>query len=261
MENFVINMTIKGSSVARVYIGNSQNQGMRPYQEDSFGFTELSDAAVAGMGFMAIVADGMGGLNDSKQISSYAVDFMKENFGRYDGTMSVSVWLEEVLQAMNTSASDMDTGGGSTFAAVLCRRDGVYWCNVGDSRIYLVRNGRFCQITEDEDYFTNLLDEVLKNEMYYEDAEDNVQKSALTQYIGSGRWLAAEVSQRALVPESGDVILICSDGVYNALADEEIADILQKKLPQAAAYEIESAVLDKGYANQDNFTSVVLKFE
>ncbi len=77
-------MTIYGSGIRRVLIGNAQNMGARPYQEDSFGFTELSDSAADGKGFMAIVADGMGGLTDSGQISSYAVDFLIERFKGYD---------------------------------------------------------------------------------------------------------------------------------------------------------------------------------
>ncbi len=92
MTEFGINMTIYGSGIRRVLIGNAQNMGARPYQEDSFGFTELSDSAADGKGFMAIVADGMGGLTDSGQISSYAVDFLIERFKGYDSSFSAELF-------------------------------------------------------------------------------------------------------------------------------------------------------------------------
>lgn len=253
-------MTIYGSEIKRVLIGNAQNMGARPYQEDSFGFTELSDSAADGKGFMAIVADGMGGLTDSGQISSYAVDFLIGRFGQYDGSFSAGMWLDETVRSLNYSASAMQTGGGSTLAAVLCCRKGIYWCCVGDSRIYLLRRGRLYMLSEDGDYFTELLDGVLREAISYAEAEEDDRKTALTSYIGSGKEIVPEVSKKPLIPETGDTLLICSDGVYNALDERELTEIL-KETPGLAAAGVERAVLEKAFTNQDNFTAVILKYE
>ncbi|MCM1309235.1 MAG: protein phosphatase 2C domain-containing protein [Butyrivibrio sp.] len=253
-------MTIYGSEIKRVLIGNAQNQGARPYQEDSFGFTELSDSAAAARGFMAIVADGMGGLTDSGQISSHAVNFLIERFKEYDGFDPADIWLDEMARSLNVSASEMRTGGGSTLAAVLCAKDGIYWCNVGDSRIYLLRRGGLYRITEDGDYLTDLLGEVLNGEFSFEEASEDDRKTALTQYIGSGKEIEPEVNRKPLLPDPEDTLLICSDGVYNALGEDELAKILEGE-PEAAAAAIEREVLGKGFTNQDNFTAVILKFE
>lgn len=253
-------MTIYGSEIRRVLIGNSQNRGARPYQEDSFGFTDLSEAVTDRKGFMAIVADGMGGLKDSKQISSYAVNFLIERFEKYDGSVPEDIWLGDTAQSLNSYASAMETGGGSTLAAVLCGKKGIYWCNVGDSRIYLLRKGMLYWVSEDGDYFTELLDEVLRNELSFADADEEERKTALTQYIGSGKKIRPEVSKRPLVPEPGDTLLICSDGVYNALNDGELTKIL-KGDPGFAADAVERRILEKGFTNQDNFTAVILKYE
>lgn len=260
MAEFGINMTIDGSGIERVLIGNSQNIGARPYQEDSFGFTELGDSAAAQKGFMAIVADGMGGLTDSGQVSSYAVNYLIDRFGRYDGSSPADVWLEETVRSLNYSASAMGSGGGSTLAAVLCGRGGIYWCCVGDSRIYLMRRDMLYMLSEDGDYFTELLDKVLSDKLSYAEADEDVRKTALTQYIGSGKEIKLDINRKPLVPEAGDTLLICSDGVYNALDESELTEIL-KELPGSAAAGIETAVLDKGYTNQDNFTAVILKYE
>lgn len=260
MTEFGINMTIYGSEAKRVLIGNAQNMGARPYQEDSFGFTELSDSAADGKGFMAIVADGMGGLTDSGQVSSYAVDFLIERFKGYDSSFSADMWLDETVRSLNYSASAMKTGGGSTLAAVLCSKKGIYWCCVGDSRIYLLRRGMLYMLSEDGDYFTELLDGVLREEISYAEAEEDDRKTALTSYIGSGKEIELEINKRPLLPEAGDTLLICSDGVYNALEERELAEIL-KEAPGRAAAGIERSVLEMGFSNQDNFTAVILKYE
>lgn len=253
-------MTIYGSEIRRVLIGNAQNRGARPYQEDSFGFTELSDAAAAKKGFMAIVADGMGGLTDSDKISSYAVDFLIGQFGKYDGSIPADMWLRGLTRSLNSAAAAMGTGGGSTLAAVLCGKEGIYWCVVGDSRIYLLRSGRLYQLSEDQDYYTELLNGVLREEIHFEDAEDDERKTALTQYIGSSSEIEPEVSRLPLIPEPGDTLLICSDGVYNALGEGELTKMLDGGAGFSAAA-IESAIVEKGFTNQDNFTAVILKFE
>lgn len=253
-------MTIDGSEIRRVLIGNAQNRGARPYQEDSFGFTDLSEAVADQKGFMAIVADGMGGLTDSGQISSYAVNFLIERFEQYDGFVPADLWLGETAQSLNASASAMNTGGGSTLALALCGKKGIYWCNVGDSRIYLLRKGMLYGVSEDGDYFTELLDKALRAEISFADAWEDERKTALTQYIGSGKEIRPEVSQSPLLPEPGDTLLICSDGVYNALDDGELTEIL-KEDPGFAADAVERRILEKGFTNQDNFTAVILKYE
>lgn len=68
-----------------------------------------------------------------------------------------------------------------------------------------------------------------------------------------------DVNIRPLVPRSGDKLLICSDGVYNALSDEEMSLALYKPAQQAADA-LASAIINKNYTNQDNNTVVVLEF-
>lgn len=260
MQELEITARFNGSDVSRVLLGNSQHMGMRPYQEDSFGFSSIDAAYVANNGFSAVVADGMGGLTDSKQISSVAVkEFIAETSG-LGSEMNVSLRLSMIVQEINRRAYAMQTGGGSTLCAVYLRNDGVYWCSAGDSRIYLFRNGRLTQLTEDADHYTDLLTDVLDGKITFEEADDDEKKVALTEYIGSSEDIFVDVNVRPLLPQSGDKFLLCSDGVYNALEEHEITEIMRSE-PQDAANAVVSAVLGKGYENQDNFTAVILGFE
>lgn len=71
--------------------------------------------------------------------------------------------------------------------------------------------------------------------------------------------LHPDVNIKPFLPETGDKLLLCSDGVYNALSENELLIQLVKK-PQHCADGIVAAVLNKGYKNQDNFTSVIVEF-
>lgn len=259
MSGLEIKLAISGTGISRIVIGNSQNRGRREYQEDSFGFSSLAKADVAKNGFAAIVADGMGGLTDSRQISTFAVQSVIAAVPALGAEKSVPLRLKALAAEMNRNACAMQTGGGSTLAMAHCRHDGVYWCSVGDSRIYLFRAGRLWQVTEDADYLTDLLDEVLRGEITYDEAAVDKRKTALTHYIGDSGEVYAETNVTPFLPLDGDKLLICSDGVYNALEEDELAAILRDN-PQAAADRIISEVLKKGYENQDNFTSVILGF-
>ena len=115
-------------------------------------------------------------------------------------------------------------------------------------------------LSEDGDYFTELLNGVLREEISYAEAEEDDRKTALTSYIGSGKEIEPEINKRPLLPEAGDTLLICSDGVYNALEERELAEIL-KEAPGRAAAGIERSVLEMSFSNQDNFTAVILKYE
>lgn len=259
MSAIEIKLGISGTKISHIVIGNSQNRGKRQYQEDSFGFSSLAKADVAKNGFAAVVADGMGGLTDSRQVSTFAVQSVIAAVPALGAEKSVPLRLKALAAEMNRNACAMQTGGGSTLAMVYCRHDGVYWCSVGDSRIYLLRGGRLWQMTEDADYLTDLLGEVLRGEITYDEAAENKRKTALTHYLGDSGELYAETNVLPFLPLDGDKLLICSDGVYNALEEDELADILTDD-PQTASERIISEILKKGYENQDNFTSVILGF-
>lgn len=256
-DKFTVSLCISGSDINEIAIGNAQRRGARDYQEDSFGYTPLEKAESEG--FAAVVADGMGGLSAGDQVSAYAVSAIIEMCSQIGSISPVHTKFRQMISAINREVVRGESGGGCTAAAVFCRGDGVYWCSVGDSRIYIFRSGIIFQLSEDGDYQNRLLDDVIAEKLTYEDMLENEKKDSLVQYIGSKDEPEPDVNVLPLIPQSGDRILICSDGVYNALSLEEMSRALSNPAQEAADALIEE-IVKKNYENQDNNTAVVLEF-
>ena len=257
-EGFTISLPINGTNIKRISVGNSQHQGMRPYQEDSFGFSSIQQSDIDKYGFVAIVSDGMGGSSCGDKVSKYAVSCTQNIFNSVS-TEAVHARFIRALNSINAASAQNYPGGGATLSAVYCKPQGVYWCSTGDSRIYLHRNGRLYQLSCDFDYADTLLDKVIDGKLTFAEADTDPQKDSLSEYIGSGEMLHPDVNIKPFIPDESDNLLICSDGVYNALTEDELLLQLEKNA-LSCADGILNAVLNKGYTNQDNFTAIILEF-
>ncbi len=245
------------SEISRIVIGHSQSVGKRSYQEDSFGYTKPADYCGS---FTAVVADGMGGLSNGSEISAYVVERMLQMSRRLAPGVPVHAELTRIAQSINSNFLNNAAKSGSTLAAVYCNPDGIFWCCVGDSRVYLFRRGRLTQLNEDTDYLNVLFRKVLAGELTYQQAALDPQKDSLAQYIGRVGQITPDCNRYPLIPEKNDKILICSDGIYNSFTDDELAILLS--LPaQTAADAILRENMEKNKPGQDNFTAVILEFK
>lgn len=259
-SKFFVRMKFNGSEARRIAFGSISNRGARDYQEDNFGFSSFEKENVKNYGFSAVVADGMGGLSGGDRISSYVVSAMLEMQKSRNAAAPVHIYLAQAMQRINDSVLSSGIKGGSTAAAVTCLPDGIYWCTVGDSRVYLFRDGRLIALNEDSDYMNNdLIDRVIAGDMTFEEAGGDSKKDALARYIGYKGGISPDGNSKPFVPKKNDKLLLCSDGVYNALTPTELMESLGLEAFNAAQ-DIENRVLAKHYSNQDNFTAVVLGF-
>lgn len=252
-------MKFEGSDVRKIAFGSISNQGARNYQEDSFGFSSFEKENVKNQGFTAVVADGMGGLSGGDRISSYVVSAMLEMQKERNVTTPVHIHLAQSLRAINSSVLASGIRGGSTAVVVMCLPCGIHWCTAGDSRVYLFRDGKLTALNEDSDYFNILIEQVISGDMTYDEADENTKKDALAQYVGFKGGITPDGNTKPLVPRKNDKLLLCSDGVYNALTSAELSESLTFEAAEAANV-IENRVLAKGYSTQDNFTAIVLEF-
>lgn len=256
---FFVRMKFADSEVRRIAFGSISNRGARSYQEDSFGFSSFEKKDVKKYGFTAIVADGMGGLSGGDLVSGYVVSSLLEMQKSRGAEVPLSAYLPACMRAVNSGVLASGVNGGSTAVAAVCIPEGVHWCTVGDSRIYLFRDGKLTALNEDGDYMNRLIEQVISGDMSYEDAESDSKKDSLAQYIGCKKGIDPDGNSKPFVPKASDKLLLCTDGVYNALPEEELAKSLESEASEAAV-EIESRVLSKGFPNQDNFTAIVLEF-
>ena len=236
-------------------------QGARRYQQDSHGMTPVMN----GEGVFAIVADGMGGLSGGEQVSQQIV--MQALNHMADITSGQArIALPEMLSRINGAVNKMlgPDGlykSGSTLVAVLVVRDRLRWISVGDSRIYLYRDGWMNQLTQDHDLLQEWMPDILSGKRSYAEALADPEGKKLTSFIGMGelKYIDSCTSPIRILP--GDRIVLMSDGVYNAVPAETMADILRKNPDvQRAAGMLHKAVRAAANPHQDNYTAEILAF-
>lgn len=244
------------NGLGTVAVGCVQHQGARDHQEDSVGFTPVNGDPMDG--FLAVVADGMGGMASGAFVSGWTVRRMLEaEIGRSGETTE-----KQLCEAARRISGEIAAGGsrgGSTMAAVYLDSAGVHICSVGDSRVYMQRGGVLTRLTEDGDYMSSLLGRVIGGELTFRQAAEDPERDSLTQFMGGGVNIQPDATRAPIRPESGDRLLICSDGVYNAVNEQTLLQSLTLSAA-AAAEDILGRVLAKGYTNQDNLTAAVLEF-
>jgi serine/threonine protein phosphatase PrpC len=245
--------------------GNAQHIGKRKTQEDYFGFSDLSSSEKKSRkGICAVLADGMGGLSNGRQISEYVVSSTLALFDNLDYTLSICTQLKAIINKINEQvcrefSQDGKSKAGSTFSTVVLYKDKLFWACVGDSRIYLFRNGYLYQLNEDHDYKNKLLKDYINGTGRLDAAHDDPQKDSLTSFIGNPDMQFIDANRLSFSLQKDDKIMLCSDGIYNALSDFELIKRL-KEQPQLACEKIAQDVLNKKISSQDNLTVMIINF-
>lgn len=258
-------LKIRLSDGSVLALGNAQHQGRRPYQEDSCGYSDLSnDYVLSSKGILAVLADGMGGLANGKEVSGTVVSQMLEYFNSPGTICFGGEHLLTQARIINDSicrrfCPDGSIKAGSTLVCAMINNGFLNWLCIGDSRLYLRRNGMLFQVNEDHDYLNRLLGDAMNGEISVREAFDDPQKDVLVSCFGNSELPAADYSPTGVPLENGDVIVLCSDGIYNAIPTELMNQLLESN-PQSAAQNIESAVLNQGFETQDNLTVIVISY-
>jgi len=210
-------------------------------------------------GVMFAVADGMGGASAGERASRMALETIAGHYYDQNHRGMAPAALREAIEAANEAVyfeaeSSLDYAGMGTTASVLAiMGNWAYIAQVGDSRIYLARNGLgIRQLTDDH----SLVAEQMRNGLINaEEARNHLLKNLITRAVGIRD--SIEVDLFALDIQQGDTLLICSDGLSNMVSDSEIlAALTLPDLSEAADKLVEKA-LDAG--GTDNVTTVVLR--
>ena len=242
-------------------IGKVHGIGGRDYQQDSLGHTQILN----GSGVLAIVADGMGGLSNGEQVSQQIVmDGL--GYGAAMTGLSEGNPLLGMVRQINTGVNRMLGPEriykcGSTLISVLIAQDQFHWVSVGDSRIYLYREGFVNQLNTDHDLFQQWMPEILAGTRSYAEAARNPDGRKLTSFIGMGELKYVDYSRQPIDLRQGDRLVLVTDGVYGAVPPEQLADIL-KANPEVsdAAKALERRIRDARMPHQDNYTALILGF-
>ena len=243
-------------------VGNLHNIGRREEQQDSFYLSDILDEeALHTKGLLAVVADGMGGMEGGAAISQLVTDTFRDYYAK-KAANEPTTFLYEAAQTAEIAVEDYmrRTGidGGSTLVAVLIQGNGLNFLSVGDSRIYIVRGQDLIQLNHEHTFGAVLKEKAAKGEVDPDEPFKNPRRDALIAYIGMGSFNTIDRSDKPIVLAAGDKVLLCSDGVFNTLGKDSIVKALQGDALTAAG-KLEEDILSRAIPEQDNFTGVILE--
>lgn len=222
-------------------------------------------------GHLFIIADGMGGHAGGEQASALAVDtiesFVLDTLKWFfhlkgDEADEAQAEFQRALtqaddRVVREAAADPSLHGmGTTLTIAYGLNRELFIVHVGDSRAYLLRNGRLHRRTRDH---TLVQEMVRQGILTPEDATHHPLRHVITNVIG-GQSPGVEVEAHKLHLEPGDVLLLCSDGLTDMLPDQEIGSILHAEIePQAACERLIARANEAG--GKDNITAIVARFD
>lgn len=242
-------------------VGNLHNIGQRAYQQDAFGVSPLLDEKMRhSRGVLAVLADGMGGMTNSGELSQAAVLAALRSFPQAPGGTGET--LANIAHSVLDMVQKRFTGSGSGSTLVLANiRDGkLDFLTIGDSRIALLRDGALLTLNREHNYAATLRHQAALGLIPWREVTENPRCRALTSYLGLADDPAMDFPAEAIPLNSGDKIVLMSDGVFGTLDDETLTRVLVRS-PNVveAAHKLEDAVLMEKKANQDNFTAVIIE--
>jgi protein phosphatase/serine/threonine-protein phosphatase Stp1 len=204
------------------------------------------------------VADGAGGHERGDYASSRIIAALREVDGVVSGLSlveEVKGSLAEVNREVRAKAATIGPNAliGSTVAVLLIWDDQCCCLWAGDSRLYRMRAGQLHQLSRDQSHVQDMVD---RGEILPEAAVDHPMANIVTNLVGAFDRLVLEERRDRLEP--GDILLLCSDGLSNAVMDAEMAHILTGSPFAATATRLIERALDRGA--RDNVSAVVVEY-
>jgi len=201
------------------------------------------------------VADGMGGHNGGETASAGARDELLRALKGQKPSLDA---LRSAFESANTvlfrqqEEDEKLAGMGTTLSVVWMSENFAYLGHVGDSRVYLLRDGNFQQMTDDH----SLVGELMRmGYLTAEQAEKHPNRNVITRAVGTETGI--EVDLAVEERQAGDTWLICSDGLHGMVPESRMEELLKENEPKAAAQKLMDAALKAG--GRDNISVVVLR--
>ena len=232
----------------------------RENNEDALGYWEPeTDQEFARKGRLAVVADGMGGYEGGQEASHLAVDTIISLYRERNGGNPQAV-LNEAIQAAHERVRQYGfahpnlRGMGTTCTAIALVGEALHFVHVGDTRLYRVRDAQITQLTRDHSYVGRLVESGVISR---EEAERHPQRNILTAALGTSADLIMDSPGHPESIRPGDVLVVCSDGLWGQVHDPEILKAVEGKTPETACEELIQLARERG--GPDNITVEILR--
>ncbi|MCB9637860.1 MAG: serine/threonine-protein phosphatase [Myxococcales bacterium] len=225
----------------------------RKSNQDAFLFLPLQD------GFLGVICDGMGGYQGGDIASQLAVDAVRYYFehppakARWQPFQALREAIQSANRAIHLEAQKNEKlrQMGSTIVALLVHEEQAYIAHVGDSRLYLLREGTLLQITRDHSAIERMKEQGKSTE--------KVKSNIITRVLGRLAEVEVECQPLPLHLQEGDRLLLCSDGLTGMMEDQEILEHLARQWdPTLAAERLIETANDRG--GKDNISLILIDY-
>jgi PPM family protein phosphatase len=232
---------------------------VRSHNEDKVLFIAPTTAQKNGrQDSLALVADGMGGHAAGEVASELAAEEIRRVFFELEGP--VPKLLASALAAADAAIIKHArehpecAGMGTTCSVVVVRDDRAWIAHVGDSRVYLLRGTQITQLTQDHTLVAKLVSDGTLTEAQAKKSEHG---NVILQALGVGQQLQPQIPDEGHALLSGDIIILCSDGLHSLVPGAIISDITSRLPPLEACQALIKLALDAG--GQDNISVGVFR--
>lgn len=233
---------------------------VRENNEDKFEyFLPEDDATLASRGLVFLVCDGMGGHAAGQIASELTAKTFIDVYLNHPATEPTVAMTGGVIAANRyvldvARAVPSRRGMGTTLSGLVLLQDRAYTIQVGDSRVYRLRDGELTMLTQDHTY----IEEAIRSgALTLEEAEQHPYRHVLTRAVGTEDNLIPDVNEHDL--RAGDLYLVCSDGLLNHVSDDRIAESMANGAPSEIAWKLVGQALLGG--GSDNTTVVLVRVD
>lgn len=244
-----------------IELGNLTDTGcQRAENEDYYCYAEPeNEEEFLDKGRLAVIADGMGGHEGGQIASRIAVERVRDEYLAYpngdprEALVAAFHEAHSAIQEYGRQHRELQ-GMGTTCTCAVVRGNQLYYGHVGDSRLYLIRGSAVSPVTEDHSYVQGLVRQGLISP---EEAAFHPERNILTAALGMQSAVPADFSQEPIPLSSGDVLLLCTDGLHGLVSDDELlASAGASPAGQACRELVETAKKRGGF---DNITVQILR--
>lgn len=213
-------------------------------------------------GALFVVADGMGGHAYGDVASEMAVNVLHETYYQ-DAETDVATSLQRAVELANAQIFATNKGFqqdqsavkqnfmGTTIVAVVIKDDHAFIANVGDSLVYLVRGEQVIQLAQNHAW---VAEQVVKGLLTPEQARTHEKKNVITRCLGTKE--SVEVYCASEKVQDGDILVLCTDGLYSLVPEPEIRSLVQRYDSQESAQRLIARANEQG--GVDNITALVV---
>ena len=232
-------------------------KGKRDAQEDSFYISPMAEMPENGL--IAAVSDGMGGLANGEDVSSYIISRLKESYPlNFDDTAEVATLLRKISDEIYDKYK---LSSGATIVMIHIKDNFMNFYSSGDSNIILMRGDKTTLLNQRQNYVSYLVKKMAEGGITTHDAYTNNRARALTDFMGNHECRIIKTSSPIRLFEE-DVILVTSDGVTDTVNLGRLAKYISPSYSaRTSAERLKYAIRAKKNKRQDNYTGIVVKME